>query len=242
MPTTPKQSPITPSSELQKQRRIPRLPQAAPIQITPQGSTLTRTLDAEAQALSATDSRARRATPWHHILQEKRLAYPLTQEQLAERAQIDWRHLQKIEAGTCNATLATWEKLATALDMPLGVLLTAPATPSTIEKSIAQNTQTEDTDEEKSEKKVQSYRDEETSIENDAAFQQENVDEIEQHVGMRIRELRQKQSISQQELAQRANVSLSSIQNAESARKSMTLRSLASLAVALRVPIQSLFE
>lgn len=39
----------------------------------------------------------------------------LTLEEAAHRAQMHWRHWQKVEAGTVNATLRTLARLSTAL-------------------------------------------------------------------------------------------------------------------------------
>ena len=50
----------------------------------------------------------------------------LTQEQLAGRARLASRHLQKIEAGEVNLTLATLERLAQALQVNAASLLEPP--------------------------------------------------------------------------------------------------------------------
>jgi transcriptional regulator with XRE-family HTH domain len=51
-----------------------------------------------------------------------RQAQELTQEKAAERAQIDPKHLQEIEAGQHNVTLASLVGLAKALDVTLAEL------------------------------------------------------------------------------------------------------------------------
>jgi len=43
----------------------------------------------------------------------------LTQEQVAERADVDVTHVQKVEAATVNLTIATLVRLATGLDVPI---------------------------------------------------------------------------------------------------------------------------
>lgn len=53
----------------------------------------------------------------------------LTLHDAAERAEIHWRHWQKVEAGEANATLTTLAKIATALDVDPADLLTKPPRP-----------------------------------------------------------------------------------------------------------------
>lgn len=52
-----------------------------------------------------------------------RLAHDLTQEQLAEAAEIDLRFLQRVERGTTNLSLAVLVALADALKVAPGSLL-----------------------------------------------------------------------------------------------------------------------
>jgi transcriptional regulator with XRE-family HTH domain len=48
----------------------------------------------------------------------------------AERAELHWRHWQKIEAGEANATINTVAKIAAALDVdPLDLLSPPPSKP-----------------------------------------------------------------------------------------------------------------
>ncbi len=42
-----------------------------------------------------------------------------TLEEAAERSDVDWKHLQKIEAGTLNVTLVTLVRLAVGFRQPL---------------------------------------------------------------------------------------------------------------------------
>ncbi len=55
-----------------------------------------------------------------------RLANSLTQEEIARRSGFGWRHIQKIEAGEVNATLRTICKLAAAVGVDPGALLSEP--------------------------------------------------------------------------------------------------------------------
>lgn len=54
----------------------------------------------------------------------RRAELDLSQEGLAEKAELDVRHIQKIEAAESNATLETLCKVATALKMSLSELVT----------------------------------------------------------------------------------------------------------------------
>jgi transcriptional regulator with XRE-family HTH domain len=55
-----------------------------------------------------------------------RMAKALTQEEVARRSGFGWRHIQKIEAGEVNATLRTICKLAAAVGVDPGALLSQP--------------------------------------------------------------------------------------------------------------------
>jgi transcriptional regulator with XRE-family HTH domain len=56
-------------------------------------------------------------------LRERRLALGLTQQELAERADIATMHLSKLENGTGNPSLGTVKRIAAALDVPASALL-----------------------------------------------------------------------------------------------------------------------
>lgn len=51
-----------------------------------------------------------------------REARDLTLERAAERMDIDWKHLQKIESGTLNVTLSTLVRVASGFRCPLSTL------------------------------------------------------------------------------------------------------------------------
>ena len=55
-------------------------------------------------------------------IKKHRIANGLTQEELANRAKIGWRHLQKIEAGEVNTTLLTLLQIATTLNVDTSAL------------------------------------------------------------------------------------------------------------------------
>lgn len=48
-----------------------------------------------------------------------------TLQEAAERTDLDWKHLQKIEAGTLNVTLVTLVRLAEGFGEPLALLFIA---------------------------------------------------------------------------------------------------------------------
>jgi UDP-N-acetylglucosamine 1-carboxyvinyltransferase len=60
---------------------------------------------------------------------ELRTARALTQEQLAERAEVSARYVQRVEAGTENLTIRTLIKMSNALRTSLEELLVAPTGP-----------------------------------------------------------------------------------------------------------------
>jgi transcriptional regulator with XRE-family HTH domain len=62
-------------------------------------------------------------------LAELRTARELTQEQLAERAEVSARYIQRVEAGTENLTVRTLIKMSNALRISLAELLVAPLAP-----------------------------------------------------------------------------------------------------------------
>jgi transcriptional regulator with XRE-family HTH domain len=60
---------------------------------------------------------------------ELRAVHDLTQEQLAERAEVSARYVQRVEAGTENLTVRTLIKLSNALRVSLAKLLVTPLAP-----------------------------------------------------------------------------------------------------------------
>ena len=55
-----------------------------------------------------------------------RLKKGFSQEQLAEQAGLHAKHVQRLEKAARNTTIATVAALATALDVPIGVLFRKP--------------------------------------------------------------------------------------------------------------------
>ena len=52
------------------------------------------------------------------MIREHRLKLKMTQEQLAEKTEISWRQLQRIEADEEHTRLSTIKKIIKALDIP----------------------------------------------------------------------------------------------------------------------------
>jgi transcriptional regulator with XRE-family HTH domain len=135
-----------------------------------------------------------------------RLALGLTLEETAERSDLDVRHVQLIEAGTGNPTLATLMRLARGLEVDVDVLVVERRTAShdrVSERTVA----------------YQTRRSEEWA-ESDAV------------VAMRVKSLRLARDWAQAELASRAGLSQGAIQAIEARTKSPTLRTLDAIAQA----------
>ncbi len=52
------------------------------------------------------------------MIREYRLKNKLTQEELAEKLDISWRHLQRLEYNEENTTVKTLKKIINVLDIP----------------------------------------------------------------------------------------------------------------------------
>lgn len=52
------------------------------------------------------------------MIRENRLKKKLTQEQLAEKVDISWRQLQRIEKNECETRVSTLKRLIKVLDIP----------------------------------------------------------------------------------------------------------------------------
>jgi transcriptional regulator with XRE-family HTH domain len=65
---------------------------------------------------------------------------------------------------------------------------------------------------------------------------------IYEKLGSRIRELRKQQHLSQEELAAKAKLDLTSVSEIESGLRNPSLKTLYKIALALRVPLTELFH
>ena len=72
--------------------------------------------------------------------------------------------------------------------------------------------------------------------------EQQYMASIYEKVGARIRTLRKEQHLSQEELAAKAHVDLTSISEIESGLRNPSLKTLHKIAQALRVPLHALFQ
>ncbi len=146
-----------------------------------------------------------------------RLSQGLTLEEAAERSDIDVRHVQLIEAGTGNPTVATLVRVARGLGVGLDVLMGGKADGRGTGVSEA----------------VSPYRAEGTSA--------REVDaESDAIVATRVKSMRLAQDWSQAELAVRSGLSQGAVQAVEARTKSPTLRTLDALAQALGITTAAL--
>lgn len=163
-------------------------------------------------------------------LRRVRLAAGWTLEVAAERFGLDLKHLQKIEAGGQNVTLATLERIGAGLGLDLGSILDAAIlgrSPKPRAASVVREPPPLPLPASRSPKQ--------DPLATNAA--------VLVRVGIRISELRQSRGMTQRELAHGAGVDLGVVQRIEAGRiKKVSLRRLVRLAGALRVEIAALFE
>jgi transcriptional regulator with XRE-family HTH domain len=62
-----------------------------------------------------------------HRVKAARLAHGGTQEEVADRARIDYKRYQALEAGRVNPTIGTLLRVAEALDLSIWLLLGGPS-------------------------------------------------------------------------------------------------------------------
>jgi XRE family transcriptional regulator, regulator of sulfur utilization len=65
---------------------------------------------------------------------------------------------------------------------------------------------------------------------------------IYENLGLRIERLRKSQNLSQEELAEKAKLDLTSVSEIESGLRNPSLKTLHKISLALRVPLQELFS
>jgi len=65
---------------------------------------------------------------------------------------------------------------------------------------------------------------------------------IEERFGMRVRELRMRQGISQEELAWRCGLSKNYVSDVERGRRNVSLKAIEKFARGLRIPVYELFH
>ncbi len=146
-----------------------------------------------------------------------RLSQGLTLEEAAERSDIDVRHVQLIEAGTGNPTVATLVRVARGLGVGLDVLMGGK--PEGRSSGVSEA--------------VSSYRPERTNTK-EADLESDAI------VAARVKSMRLAQDWSQAELAARSGLSQGAVQAVEARTKSPTLRTLDALASALGITTAAL--
>lgn len=151
------------------------------------------------------------------LCRKLRLSQGLTLEEAAERSDIDVRHVQLIEAGTGNPTVATLVRVARGLGVGLDVLMGGKADGRATGVSEAMST----------------YRGEKAST-------REINAESDAIVAARVKSMRLAQDWSQAELAARSGLSQGAIQAVEARTKSPTLRTLDAIAKALGITTAAL--
>jgi transcriptional regulator with XRE-family HTH domain len=145
-----------------------------------------------------------------------RLGRGHTLEETAEMCDLDVRHVQLIESGNANPTVATLLRLARGLGVTLEALL------------------------ERSSLAVQDVRAAALSDPNmtltEVVEAYKPVMEIDALIAVRVKSLRLERDWSQSELAQRAGISQGAIQGIEARSKSPTLRTVDAIATAFSIP------
>jgi transcriptional regulator with XRE-family HTH domain len=175
-------------------------------------------------------------------IRELRLRKGWTLERAAERMQLDFAHLQKIEAGRINVTLATFLRIADGLGEPPELLfeLVSSGQPSSRGTSAAQR-QALTRGPGLSRKQTSKYGARQRSRDREVAVQREG-DRILRDLGRRVAELRNALGLNQREFAELVGISVPYLQRIESGRQNLTMRSLARLAWGLGVPALRLLE
>jgi transcriptional regulator with XRE-family HTH domain len=151
-----------------------------------------------------------------------RLGRGHTLEETAELCDLDVRHVQLIESGTANPTVATLLRLARGLGVSLESLLER----SSLAVQDVRAAALADPDMTLAEV-VEAYK---PQLEIDAV------------IAVRVKTLRLERDWSQAELAQRAGISQGAIQGIEARSKSPTLRTVDAIATALGMPSHELLQ
>jgi len=152
-----------------------------------------------------------------------------TLEHTAELIGIDLKHLQKVEAGTQNITLATLERIGAGLGVDMGAVLEAAVSGRTprMRQPLAVH--------EPPPAPLPARAARPNPI--------EATTDLLERVGGRLAELRLERRMTQRELAERAGVPLGFVQRVEGGRvRKVTVQRLGRLAAVLGVDAASLFE
>jgi transcriptional regulator with XRE-family HTH domain len=189
-------------------------------------------------------SRAFRASERYHSavrslgqrIRAVRLAQGLTLERAAEQMGLDLKHLQQIEAGGTNVTLATLLRIVDGLGSPLGPLFEAvdEGAYAAMGKTGGALTTRTPQDGDGTNLKV--------GVQPNPIPAEPAVDAptLIRSAGRMIADLRKQRGLTQPDLASRVGVSVQYLQRVEQGRQNLTLSSLAKFASALAVGVDRL--
>lgn len=154
-----------------------------------------------------------------------RLAAGLTLEQVAGAAEGDFRHLQRIEAGQINVTLATLLRLARALGVPAHRLLGSepaedeePLTSAAIVRDVVPH----------GPKSNIKY-----------ASRPPDVEAVTERAGARLRAARIARRMTQRQAAEAAGITVQHLQRVERGAQNATLKTLLRAAAAVGVELDA---
>jgi transcriptional regulator with XRE-family HTH domain len=183
---------------------------------------------------------ARRLRTLGLIVRAARQSKGWTLEQAAARMNLDFKHLQKIEAGTLNVTFVTLLRLADGLGERPGALMTAaePVGGRVSTSGLASTRSAGDG-------QGGTTRKHNPSVvlcpaEPSRALAGEAPGEVVRRVGRRIAELRRRRGLTQLRLAEAAGASVQYVRKVE-AGENLTIASLSRFAALLCVSIEELF-
>lgn len=164
-----------------------------------------------------------------------REAQNITRERASALAALDVRHLQRIEAGEGNVTLATVLRLADALGVPVPLLFVAVEVlrqhlARTESKALLHSAKFKANP---TYGNIQYASGVAENASNPVPADWSGTDEAISHVGKRISELREARGLTQGQLAKRARLTQQHLQRIESGRQNLTVRSLVRLCMAL---------
>lgn len=150
-----------------------------------------------------------------------------TLEQAAEAGNLDWRQIQRLEAGKLNPTLGTLARLADGFGLCLGELVAEPT-----HRAYRVEVQ-----------RVEGYalRDTMRPAPTPTPPVPAKPDEVCRALGQRVQTLRKARGWTQNDLASRADLALQHLQRVEQGRQNATTKVLVRIANALGVGVADLF-
>lgn len=170
-------------------------------------------------------------------------ALHMTRERAAALSSLDVRHLQRIEAGEMNVTLATILRLADALDVPVPMLFVAI---EVLREHLVRNESKALAGSSKIKRNPTSSNIQYVAEgSKPATLPMPEVwsapDDVLRDLGRQIGDARRQRGLSQAQLAKRASMTAQHLQRIESGQQNVTVRSLARLCLALDLHPAALF-